>query len=167
MVTVGAEGDLCDVDVAIGHGELTEVFFAARFAAGCEFCDSAARSRFRGLTARVGVDFGVEDEDVDVASEAEDVVEAAVADVVCPAVAADDPEGALEEVIGLCHEHAGVVGVDLRKFGFELCDVRADAIEVGVGLLGFFAERFDEFVANFGGEFFEEVAREVAALVEG
>ncbi len=92
LVAVGAEGDGGDVNVAVCHGELSKVFFAAGFAARREFCDGATGSGLGGLTACVGIDFGVEDEDVDVSAEAEDVVETAVTDVISPAVAAHDPE---------------------------------------------------------------------------
>jgi hypothetical protein len=43
------------------------------------------------LTAGVGIDLGIEHQDVDVAVLGEDMVEPTGADVVGPAVAADDP----------------------------------------------------------------------------
>ena len=41
LVAIGAECDGGDVNVAVSHGELAEVFLAARFAAGREFGDGA------------------------------------------------------------------------------------------------------------------------------
>ena len=69
LVAVGAEGDLGDIDVAVSHSELAEILLAARFTAGSEFGDGAAAGGLGGLTAGVGVHFGVEDEDVDVAAQ--------------------------------------------------------------------------------------------------
>ncbi len=51
------------------------------------------------LSAGVGVDLGVEDQDVDVLAGSQHVIQAAEADVVCPAVAAEDPDGLLGEVL--------------------------------------------------------------------
>ena len=52
------------------------------------------------LAAGVGIDFGVEDEHVDVAVAREHVIEAAVTDVVGPAVAAQQPDTFRDEIIG-------------------------------------------------------------------
>ncbi len=58
---------------------------------------AAAGRRLRRLAAGVGVDLGVEHQDVDVAARGEHVVQAAEADVVGPAVAADDPDAAADQ----------------------------------------------------------------------
>ena len=49
-------------------------FFFVRFAGSSELSDSCSRGSFRGLTASVGVNFSIEDEDVDVVVGSEDVV---------------------------------------------------------------------------------------------
>ena len=61
----------------------------------CELSNLADVGSLGSLTAGVGVDFGIEDEDVDVLAGSQNVVNTAEADVVCPAVAAEDPEGLL------------------------------------------------------------------------
>ena len=88
---VSAEGDLTDEAGAVGDRHHAEVFFTGDFTAGGELSDGALRSGLRRLTAGVGVNFGVEDEDVDVVVGGDDVIETAVTDIVSPTVAADDP----------------------------------------------------------------------------
>ena len=65
-----------------------------------ELGHGADRSGLRRLPAGVGVDLGVQDEHVDVAPGGQHVVEPARADVVGPAVAADDPHAAPQQVVG-------------------------------------------------------------------
>ena len=68
--------------------------------AGCgEFCDGSDRGGFGALSAGVGVEFGVNDQNIYVFVHSENVIQAAVADVVSPAVAAEDPDGFLDEAI--------------------------------------------------------------------
>ena len=96
---IGTDGDLCDVDVTVGHRDFGEALLLDVLAGCCELRDLAETGCLRGLAARVGVDLGVEDEDVDVLLAGDDVIEAAVADVVGPAVAAEDPEALLGEEV--------------------------------------------------------------------
>ena len=65
-----------------------------------ELGDGAARRGFRRLAAGVGVDLGVEHQQVHVASAGQHVIQAAVADVIGPAVAADDPDALLDQHVG-------------------------------------------------------------------
>ena len=75
-------------------------FLATRLAAGGELGDRAARRGFGHLAAGVGIDLGVEHQDVDVAAGGQHVIQAAVADVVGPAVAADDPDALFDQRVG-------------------------------------------------------------------
>ena len=113
---VGADGDLGDVDVAVGPGDGAEVLLADALAGGGELGDRAAGGRLGRLTAGVGVHLGVEHEDVDVPAARQDMVEAAEADVVGPPVATDDPDA-------LAHQGPG----DRRQVE------RRAAVLVGVG----------------------------------
>ena len=94
-----AERDPRDVDVAVAHRHQAEVLLAGLLAGDGELGGGAERRRLRLLASRVRVDLGVEHEHVDVVGQREHVVEAAEADVVGPAVAADDPDGLLDEVV--------------------------------------------------------------------
>src|SRR4029077_147135 len=68
--------------------------------------DGAERCRFGRLPAGVGVDLGVEHQHVHVAAGGQDVVQAGGSDVVAPAVPADDPDTAPDQVI----DHAAQIG---------------------------------------------------------
>ena len=92
---VGAHGDLRHIDVAVAHGDAGQILLLDRLAGGGELRHSAGGGGLGGLSAGVGVDLGVEDQDVDVLAGGQDVVQTAVADVVGPAVAAEDPDGLL------------------------------------------------------------------------
>ena len=129
---VGAHGDLRHVDVAVAHGNLGQRLLLGHLTGSGELSDLAQVRGLGGLTTGVGVNLGVEDEDVDVCAGGEDVVDAAVADVVGPAVAAEDPLGALDEVVAVLVEL-----VEQRIFtllgceqGFEVIGAVARAVAV-------------------------------------
>ena len=82
-----------------------------------ELSDLAQVRGLGGLTAGVGVDLGVEDEDVDVVAGSQDVVQATEADIVGPAVAAEDPEGFLGEVSLVGEDRLGSVAAALLELG--------------------------------------------------
>ena len=107
LEVVGPDGDLGDVDVAVGAGDGAEILLAARLAGGGELGHGAPGRRLRRLAAGVRVHLGVEHEDVDVAPGRQDVVEPAEADVVGPAVAADDPHALAGQAAGECQQVAG------------------------------------------------------------
>src|SRR5262245_44211430 len=103
MKIVGPHGDLCDVDVSVAHGSQTKVFLGRWFASGSEFCHSPQRSSLGGLAAGVGIDLGVQHQNVDVLARSQDVVEATVSYVVCPAIAADYPYAFFDQVVAKAH----------------------------------------------------------------
>ena len=100
LVRVGAHGHARHVDVAVGDGLQGDVLLVHGLACRGELGHGTDRSGLRRLPAGVGVDLGVHDEDVDVAPGGQDVVEPTRADVVGPAVAADDPHAAPQQVVG-------------------------------------------------------------------
>ena len=113
LLAVIAEGDGGDIDVSVAHAHEAHVLLVGLLAAGGELGDGRGRGGLGGLSAGVGIDFRVEDEDVDVAVLGDDVVDAAVADVVGPAVTTDDPDGFVGEEVGQF--------VDLRDDGAAAC----------------------------------------------
>ena len=132
---VGAHGDLGDVDVAVGHGDHAQVLLAAGLAAGGELGHRAAGRRLRGLPARVGIDLRIEHQEIDVAAGGEDVVDAAEADVVGPAVAAEAPHAAADEILGRGRQVLGVAAADGRQPLLQGRHQRALQGDLGVGLL--------------------------------
>ena len=101
LVLVGAHGDLSDVDVAVAGCHHAQILLLGLLAAGRELRDGSSRRCLGGLAAGVGVDFGIEYEDVDVFAGSEDVVESAVTDVVGPAVTAEAPDALLDQEVFL------------------------------------------------------------------
>ena len=99
LVLVGAHGHGGHVDVAVCHGHAAKILLRGFLTRGGELGHGAGRRRLRRLSAGVGVNLGVEDEDVDVPVLGEDVVETAVADVIGPAVPADAPDALFDEVV--------------------------------------------------------------------
>src|SRR5690349_15774254 len=122
MTVVRAESHAGYVDVAVVDGHQREILLASGLAAGGEFGDRASWRRLGHLAAGVGVDLRVEYEDVDVAAGSEHVIEAAITDVVGPAVAADDPDALLDQIVGHREKFAGARAVDMQEFFFELPD---------------------------------------------
>ena len=66
LFLAGAHGDLRHVHVAVAHGHEAQIFLAAHLAVGGELRHSPGGRGLGRLAAGVGIDFGVEDEDVDV-----------------------------------------------------------------------------------------------------
>ena len=100
LLLVGAHSALSNVNVTVTHSDHAEVFLLDSLTAGSEFSDGTGRSGLTRLTAGVGVNFGVENENVDVFAHSENVVKSAVTDIVSPAVAAEDPNGLLDKAVG-------------------------------------------------------------------
>ena len=158
---VCAHCDLCNVDIAVGHGDLGEGLGLDLLACCRELSDLADVGCLGCLTAGVGVDLGVEYENVDVFAGSENVVNAAEADVERPAVAAEDPAALLvqevlllkqlctgaaaavelfersNEILGSCLVcFAAVVGLEpLCSLGNLVCDSFDLALEVIADLL--------------------------------
>ena len=118
-----AHCDLRDIDVAVAHCHHAEVLLLGPLACCRELCDRAGRCRLGSLTACVGVDFCVEYQDVDIRAGCDDMVETAVADIVRPTVAAEDPDGFLDQMSLICksvfhsflHGFSAVGGKGFRK----------------------------------------------------
>ena len=100
LLRVRTEGHPGNIDRAVGDGLHGHVLLGGLLAAGGELGDGTQRCRLGGLTTSVGVHLGVHHQDVDVTAGGEHVVHAARTDVVGPAVTADDPHRATQQVIG-------------------------------------------------------------------
>ena len=175
---VGAQRDRGYVNVAVGHGDHAEIFLRHSLAAGREEGLGAKRGSLGHLATGVGINFRVEDQDVDVLAGGDDVVESAVADVVSPAVAAKDPDGLLDEVVCEGVELLGFLLVAFSKALFEFSDSGALLFDLSlVGLrsvLDSFKKRLalgaafagEELVDQFEGEAFELVDAQAHAETE-
>ncbi len=95
-----------------------------------------ARRGFGLLASGVGVNLGVEDEEVDVLAAGNYVIEAAVADVIGPAVAADDPDALFDEHVGEHEELLRVRRVDVLQLVFQFGNALALVVDIGLRLFG-------------------------------
>ena len=134
LIHISAESDLCDVDVAVGDGDHAEVFLLGLLAGGCEFGDGSSRSGLGGLSAGIGVDFSIEDEDIHIFAGSEDLIEAAEADVVCPAVAAEDPDGLLGDVLLALQDLSRLLAASSSSL-LQLSDQGLCGLVVGLGVV--------------------------------
>ena len=91
--------DLCNIDVTIAHCDCCKVFLLNVFTCCCELCNCCGGSSLGGLTAGVGVNFGIENENVDVSAGCKNMIKTAETDVVCPTVAAECPNGFFSEIV--------------------------------------------------------------------
>ena len=95
---VGAHSHLSHIDVAVAHGDLSQRLLLGLLTGSGELSHLADVGGLGSLSAGVGVDLGIEDEDVDVLAGSQNVIHAAEADIVGPAVAAEDPDGLLLQI---------------------------------------------------------------------
>src|SRR5699024_10923727 len=124
---VGAQRDLRDIDVTVGHADLGQALLADFLAGGRELADLADVGGLGSLSAGVGVHLGVEDHHVDVVAGRQDMIQAAVADVIRPAVAAEDPEALLGQVLLVLQDLLGLVAAA----GFQRRNQRLGGLIVG------------------------------------
>ena len=99
LVHVSAHCDLCNIYVAVGHSDFSKVLLADCLTCCRELSNLTDVGGLGSLSAGVGVNFGIEYHDVYVFTGSDNVVETAEADIVSPAVATEDPDGLLSEVI--------------------------------------------------------------------
>ena len=96
----GPDGHLGHIDVAVGHGQHAQVLLGGLLAAGGELGHRPPRGRLGRLAAGVGVDLGVQHQQVHVLAGGQHGVHPARADVIGPAVPADDPDAAPDQLAG-------------------------------------------------------------------
>ena len=166
---IRTHGDLGNVDIVIHHGDAAQVLLRSGFAGVGELRDSTDSSRLGGLPAGVGVDLGVDDEDVHIDAGGKDMVEAAVADVVGPAVAAIHPHGLLHKRVGALLQplHVRAVAAGSSQRGFESFGYRPGLVRFVALFKPGFESSFERFVAGLGESGFRMGLRLTAHLFHG
>ena len=99
LALVSTHSHLCYIYVAVGSLHETQVLLAHALAVGSKLSDGTDGRCLGSLTAGVGVNLGVDDEDVDILTRTDDMVQTTVTDVVGSTVTTDDPLAALHEVV--------------------------------------------------------------------
>ena len=97
---VGADRNLRNVNVAVGHGDHTQILLRQGLAGSGKLGRSAHRGRLRLLTAGVGIYARIHNQNVDVLAGSDRMIQTAETDVIGPAVAAQNPYRLLDQVIG-------------------------------------------------------------------
>ena len=166
LVVLGAEGDPGHVDVTVLHGDERQILFRGALAPGGKLGDRTHRRGLRGLAAGVGVDLRIEHQHLHVGAGSEHMVEATIADVVGPAVAADDPDGFLDEIISERPQARGGGtrdGLELRFQGQHAVPLGGDA---GLGGLIRRQQRGHRRKSDGQDEFLQQLARGAGAVLD-
>ena len=69
-------------------------------------CNSAQRGCLGCLTSGIGVNLGIQNENIDISAAGENMVKSAKADVISPAISADNPLNSIFSPQRLCHIHS-------------------------------------------------------------
>ena len=99
LLIVCTHGNLGHVNITVCHGDLSQVFLFHYFTCSGKLCHLSGLGSLGGLAAGIGINFGVEYQDIDVFTAGNDVIQAAVTDIIGPAVAAEHPHGGLHQHI--------------------------------------------------------------------
>ena len=150
LVLISTHVDLSNIDITVAHSHHAEILFLGSLTAGSELSNSSFRRGLGGLAARVGVNFGIEDKNVDIIAGSEDVIQSAVTDIVSPAVTTKDPLGTFNEEL--------FVVVD----GFEFVVTALFSLEQSFELFSAFTAAF----ANFSVSIQSSIAAFRSALTE-
>ena len=164
---VRAQSNLSDIDVFGRHGNHAQVFAGQRLTGNREFGGRANRGRFGLLTARVGINAGIHDQNVDILARIQDVVQTAVADIVSPAVAAQRPNGFFNKVIRQAVQRFRRFRIHRSQFGFQRFDADALFLDFGVVRLRRGQNRVGQIAADFAFQVFNQLVSVVFLEVDG
>jgi cation transport ATPase len=91
VLVLCSHGNAGYIHVAITHRDQAQIFLGYAFAARRKFGNRTKWSCLGTLSASVGIDLCIQQQDFDITSASEHMIEAAVTDVVSPAVSTDNP----------------------------------------------------------------------------
>src|SRR6266568_4960344 len=90
VLVFGSHGHARYIDIAITHGHQPEIFLRRRLSSRATFGYGGPRRGLGRLSSSIGVNLGVEHQQVHVAPTGQHMIESAVTNVVCPTIAADN-----------------------------------------------------------------------------
>ena len=99
VLGIGAKCYFSDVDISVSAEHQAEVLLRCDLARCGKLDGCADRSCLGSLSACVGVQLVVDDENIDVLTGGHNVIKSAIAYVVCPAVSAEHPHCLLGQLI--------------------------------------------------------------------
>ncbi|MPN07494.1 hypothetical protein SDC9_154764 [bioreactor metagenome] len=101
---VGTHRALCNIDIAIAHSDSRKILLLDFLTSSGKLRNRASRSCLGGLTAGVGINLGIKDNDIDVLALCQNVIQTAITNIIGPAVATEDEDRLLGEVILLLED---------------------------------------------------------------
>ena len=101
LVQLGAQGNLRHIHMSVHHHTDAQIFASLALAMLPKLGNRPERRGFRRLSARVGVTLGIQYQNIDVLGETQDVIQPAKTNIVSPAVAANQPDGLLNQRISI------------------------------------------------------------------
>lgn len=85
----------------VHHHADAKIFASLALAMLTKLGNRPKRRGFRRLSTRVGVTLGIQYQNIDVLGETQDVIQPAKTNIVSPAVAANQPDGLLDQRVGI------------------------------------------------------------------
>ena len=104
LILIGTHRNLCYVYITVRHHHHTEILFLRTFTGSGELRNSSCRRSLGRLTARIGINFRIKDEDIDILILCEDMVYTAETDIVGPAVTTEDPVRTFYKILFVVEE---------------------------------------------------------------
>ncbi len=101
LIQLRPQRNLCNIHVPVHHHTDAKIFTCLALAVFTKFGDGSERCGFRRLSTRIGVALGVQYQNIDVLGQAQDVIQAAKTNIVSPAIAANQPDGFLDQCVGI------------------------------------------------------------------
>src|SRR6266498_3168439 len=89
LLVVSTHCNASYIDITVRHRNQAQIFLGHSLTAHRELGDCRAWSGFARLPTGVGIHFGIEHKDVDIASACKYVIEATITNVICPAITTD------------------------------------------------------------------------------
>ena len=102
LCLVGAHRALRDIDITIGHGDCAQVLLLHALAGSGELGNRTCRGSLEAWPPVLEYTSVSTTRTLTSFAHGENVVQTAVTDIIGPAVAADDPDGFLDEQVGVC-----------------------------------------------------------------
>ncbi|MND94188.1 hypothetical protein D3C80_863980 [compost metagenome] len=125
LIKLRTQRDLRHVNMAVHHHADAQILTCLALAVFAELGHRPERGGLRLLAASVGVTLSVQHQHVDVFGQAEDVIQPAEPDIVSPAVAANQPDGFIHQIIGVGRQLARVVTFNLRQQAAQFLNLLA------------------------------------------
>ena len=131
---VSTQCDLSNIDVTVGHSDLGQALLADFLTSSSELADFTNVGSLGCLSTGVGVHLSIEDHHVDILAGSQNVIQTAEADVVCPAVAAEDPDGLLGDVLLALQDLCRLLAAGSSSL-LQLSDQGLCGLVVGLGVV--------------------------------